>query len=64
MKAWTVLGVIHDGEIVCWECMTKRERIVANDQAEDDDISPVFASDEGADYENCSRCGEWLWENA
>ena len=64
MKAWTVLGVVHDGEIICWDCMTERERIVANDEATDDEITPLFASDEGADEETCSRCGECLWEDA
>ena len=64
MKAWTVIGVAHDGELICWDCMTDRERLVAKDIDHDDEINPVFAISEGAEHENCSRCGENLWENS
>lgn len=56
MKAWEVLAIQHDGEIVCPDCYTAAEQACANDTGECDNMSPVFASDiEGPEY--CSRCG-------
>ena len=63
MKAWEVIGIAHDGELVCWNCMTKEEEKVARDEVNDDEITPVFASDENALDECCSRCGNLLWES-
>lgn len=54
-KSWEVVGVTHDGETVCQDCMTKFEEKVFNDEAESDDINPVFAEDVGGDV--CDRCG-------
>ena len=55
MKAWTVLAIAHDGEMVCWDCMTPEEILVAKDEKLSDEISPLFASDvEGP--ETCGRC--------
>ena len=60
MKAWTVLAVAHDGEMVCPDCYTPEERSFARDEEdlECDDMSVVFASDEIDDNDVCGRCGE------
>ena len=50
-----VIGVTHDGETVCRDCLTKLEEKVFNDELEIDDINPVFAS-EGSNAD-CDRCG-------
>jgi len=55
MKAWQVLAVAHNGELVCWNCMTDDEKAVARDEKEIDNISPFFAS-EVAQPEVCGRC--------
>lgn len=57
MKAWDVLAVATNGELVCWDCMTAHERAVANDKATDDDISPLFVSDVEQE-EVCGRCNQ------
>jgi len=60
MKAWDVLAVAHDGELVCWGCMTPEERRSANDKprpGDDEEISPLFASDVQGP-ETCGRCLE------
>ena len=55
MKAWEVIGIETDGEPVCPDCYTEKERLVANDQAEDDDITPIFAIEALEDL-TCGRC--------
>ena len=57
MKAWEVLAVAHDGELVCWDCMNDHERAVAQDKETDDEISPLFASSVEGE-ETCGRCLE------
>jgi uncharacterized Zn finger protein (UPF0148 family) len=65
VKAWEVIAVAHDGEIVCPDCYTDAERRVANDASDENDdeneeITPVFASNEIEEDECCGRCGERL----
>ena len=55
IKSFEVVGVTHDGEAVCQDCMTKLEEKVANDQIEIDDINPIFAESVGDTV--CDRCG-------
>ena len=56
MKAWEVLAIAVDGELVCPDCTAnKNERRAFC--AEVDDIAPLFASDATGD-ETCTRCGK------
>lgn len=57
MKAWEVLAIAKDGEYVCWDCMDAHEHEVASDREQDDDISPLFASNVEQE-ETCDRCGQ------
>lgn len=57
MKAWTIVAVTHDGELVCCDCYTPEEQRVADDKKTSDDISVIFANDECVDTDSCSRCG-------
>ena len=54
-KAYEVIGVTHDGEKVCQDCMTKLEERVAEEEIQVEDIQPIFAEDAGDDI--CDRCG-------
>ncbi len=54
VKSFEVIGVTHDGEKVCQDCMTKLEERVANDEIQVDDINPIFAEDAGDEV--CDRC--------
>ena len=60
MKAWTVVAIAHDGELVCFDCCSDTERRVWQNQERVDDISVVFASDELEEGEVCGRCLEPL----
>lgn len=55
MKAWTVIAATNDGELICLDCLTKYERKIIESAKDDDEIKPVFSSDECR--ENCDRCG-------
>jgi len=56
MKAWEVLAVAVDGELVCPDCAKGKDERKAFVEAVDG-ISPLFASDATGD-EVCGRCGE------
>lgn len=60
MKAWEVVAIARDGELVCYDCCSDEEKAVWNDQNMNNDaeISVVFASDEGWQDDNC--CGRCL----
>lgn len=55
MKAWEVLAVAHDGELICFDCMTEEEREVAEGIRVHDDITPLFAI-KAHENEVCGRC--------
>lgn len=59
MNSYEVVGVAHDGEIVCPDCYTEDEEAAAIDDGTSDEISPIFAQDAG-ETDICSRCGEKL----
>ena len=52
---YEVIGVTHDDEKVCQDCMTKLEEKVAAGEAQVEDIQPILAEDAGGDI--CDRCG-------
>lgn len=54
-KAFEVIGVNHDGEEVCRDCMTPLEERVADDAIEIPDVEPILAED--ASRLDCDRCG-------
>ena len=60
MKAWEVIAIAVDGELVCSECaqgFDERRAFVE----EVPDMAPLFASDANGE-ETCGRCGEKLRE--
>lgn len=59
MKAYEVVGIMNNGEVVCPACMTPEENSVATDEGQVDEITPIFAG-ECEEDETCSRCGEKL----
>jgi hypothetical protein len=63
MKAWEVLGVVHDGELICEDCLVSTKEINAfYDRGEPDNkYTPLFVSDANGD-ETCTRCGQLLSE--
>lgn len=61
-KVTEVVGVCHDGELVCWDCMDEKERRVAEDAPDAQEIcdadgylSVVFLGDV-YDDDVCGRC--------
>ena len=56
MKAWEVLAITVNGELVCPDCTANKDERLAFCQAVED-IAPLFASDATGD-ETCTRCGE------
>jgi len=62
VKAWEVVAVAHNGELVCPACYTELEQAVV-DGMEHGEVSCIFASDELKPDEVCSRCGEPLMNN-
>ena len=60
MKAWTVLGIIKDGEFVCEHCLKGQDE---HDSFNDNggEHTPIFASDADGS-EVCGRCNEPLSE--
>jgi hypothetical protein len=60
MKAWEVLAIAVEGELVCSECtQTKEERKAFKDTVED--MPPLFVSDADG-TEVCGRCGNPIQE--
>jgi hypothetical protein len=57
LKAWEVIAITVDGEIVCRGCAKDDEKKAFSEPV--DDIGVVFASDANDD-ETCTRCGERL----
>jgi hypothetical protein len=59
MKAWEVIAVERDGELVCRDCCSDEEKAVWDDSNMNNDaeISVVFASDELEEDACCGRCG-------
>ena len=53
-KSWEVVGVTHNGETVCQDCLDSHELQVFNEDALDAAISPIFAENAGEDI--CERC--------
>jgi hypothetical protein len=60
MKAWEVLAITVDGELVCPDCAEGRDEHRAFVEAVDD-MAPLFASDATGD-ETCGRCGQKISE--
>ncbi len=60
MKAWEVIAITVDGELVCPECAQGRDEHKAFVE-EIPDMAPLFASDSNGE-ETCTRCGEKLRE--
>lgn len=48
MKAWEVVGYAVDGDVYCPTCAPHVE--------DEDDESPIFASDEGWEDDSCGAC--------
>ena len=62
MKAWEVLAIAVDGELVCRDCLKPGEETESfHDIGEHPDISVLFASDSTGD-EVCGRCHHPLVE--
>jgi hypothetical protein len=59
MKAWEVIAVAHDGELVCPACYTELERAVV-DGMEHGEVSVIFDSDPLEPGSTCGRCGELI----
>lgn len=60
MKAWEVLAISVDGDLVCPDCTnTKEERKAFAATVED--MTPLFASDANG-TETCGRCGQPIKE--
>lgn len=61
MKAWEVVAIARDGELVCRDCCDDAERRAWEDKEPGNpDITVVFASDEGWQNDCCGRCGNKL----
>jgi len=60
MKAWTVLAIVKDGELICHECLQgKDENEAFHDKGDHPDIGVLFASNAEGD-ETCTRCNQSL----
>lgn len=64
IKAWTVMGIVKDGEMVCEDCLNGQDEVDAfNDTGpQDSGIGVLFASDMGDEPEVCTRCNRPLGE--
>lgn len=68
MKANDIVAVAHNGELVCWDCMTRDETIVAQGapgakiMEEDGYLSPAYAN-ELTDEDICGRCLQPILEH-
>jgi len=55
MNAWEIVGFTIPGEAFCINCM--------DEDPDDEEQTPVFASDEAATELTCGECGEPLLES-
>lgn len=63
IKAWTVMGIVKDGETICEECLNGQDEQEAfNDTGDHPEIGVLFASDLADEPEACSRCHRPLGE--